>query len=116
LAERREAAIFLFPAVGYRMNVTQLAILDAEQVAVGPFVLAEFQEYIDRAQRLIDDILPFDQVDILGDTDIAAVLRRAACRIDPAFETGAGRAPRNLDALVLEQVEIGVGRSDQLFA
>ena len=68
------------------------------------------EEHRHGAHHGIDDVAPFGHVDVLRHANIAGIVGLTAPGVGAAFEAVARRAPRHLHRLVLEQVEIGVGR------
>lgn len=65
---------------------------------------------IDTAQHLINHIPPISDGHATGNAHITRITRGSAARVRAPLETLTGRAPGNCDALIIEQVEIGIAR------
>lgn len=57
---------------------------------------------------LVNNILPVHQLDSRRDTDITLIARRSLASIHTAFQACTGRAPRDLDTLVTEDVAVSI--------
>ena len=95
----------------HRMDKPQPPILNPELMRVWDTRRStKVQEHIDSADSLVDNISPVDQRHAAGYADVAAVVGRAVPGIDAPFQPVAGRTPGYDNALVVEEVEVGISR------
>src|SRR6185312_269606 len=87
--------------VRQRMHITQLAVLDTEQMAVGCTAAAvgttraECAEHLHRAEHLIDHEVAIDDIDPAGHSHLATVGRGVFAGVGAALGSLAGEAPGN---------------------
>ncbi len=107
-----------------RMDVTQLAVLDAEEVRIGRTAAAgcvsgaEGAERDDSADCRVHHEAAVRDVHTARDADVTAVIRGSFAGMHAAaFRAVAGVAPRHqILFLFKKRIEIGIGGSDQRVA
>jgi len=100
-------------AHGQGVHVADLPVLEAEQMTVGQFVVAEAREYDHGPDIRIDNEAPVRDFHAAGYARVAGVLWRAFPCAQATFEPVAWRAPRHLHAVVEEDVFVGIGSGDE---